>query len=128
MHDPNSPSHTHNTMHLSNPDIRTLCQHTFQPTTSQPARPCNSPALRGESFCYYHHPTRTPTRTRHDLEAARARRLARKRLKLPLPTTRAELRHSLLYLMQLIATDEIDTRRAGLLILALQTAGKHLDR
>jgi hypothetical protein len=111
MHHPNNPDHQHQ-------EIRTLCAHQFNAS-----RRCGSPALRGESFCYYHHPTRKPAQNPRDRQA---RRLARKRLQLPLPRNRAELHHSLAYLMHLIATNEIDTRRAGLLLHALQTASKNL--
>ena len=111
MHDAQNPDHQHQ-------EIRTLCTHHFTDH-----RRCGSPALRGESFCYYHHPTRKPAKDPRDRQA---RRLARKRLRLPLPTSRAELQHSILYLMHLIATNEIDTRRAGLLLPALQTVGKTL--
>jgi hypothetical protein len=34
-------------------DIRVLCTHVFDG-----GHACASPALRGETFCYYHHPTR----------------------------------------------------------------------
>ena len=112
MHQPHNPHHH---------EIRTLCAHHFAPRDGQSPRRCGSPALRGETFCYYHHPTRKPAQNPHE---RRSRRLARKTLRLPLPTSRAELQYSLLYLMHLMAANEIDTRRAGLLLNALQTAGK----
>ena len=113
MHHPHNPDHQHQ-------EIRTLCAHQFPDQ-----RQCGSPALRNETFCYYHHPTRKPAKNPRDRQA---RRLARKRLRLPLPTSRTDLHHSLLYLMHLIAANEIDTRRAGLLLNALQTAGKNLGQ
>ena len=111
MHHPHNPNHQQQ-------EIRTLCAHQFPGH-----RRCGSPALRNESFCYYHHPTRKPAKNPQD---RRARLLARKRLRIPLPTSRAELHHSIMYLMHLIAANQIDNRRAGLLLNALQTAGKNL--
>jgi hypothetical protein len=116
MHHPQNPTHQHQ-------DIRALCTHTFNPRGSEPARRCGSPALRGETFCYYHHPSRKPAGNPHQ---RRSRRFERKSVRIPLPVSRAEFHHCLIYLMHLIATNEIDTRRAGLLLNALQTAGKNL--
>jgi hypothetical protein len=111
MHHSHNPNHQHQ-------EIRTLCAHHFDA-----ARRCGSPALRGESFCYYHHPTRKPAQNLHE---RRSRHVARKTVNFPLPATRAEHHHALCYLMHLIAHNEIDTRRAGLLLFALQAAGKNL--
>lgn len=116
MHHANNSNHQH--PDDQRPEIRTLCAHHFADH-----RRCGSPALRGESFCYYHHPTRKTVKNPHD---RRARLLARKRLRIPLPRTRAELHHSINYLMHLIAANQIDNRRAGLLLNALQTAAKNL--
>jgi hypothetical protein len=110
-----------------NQEIRTLCSHVFPATDTAPTGSCGSPALRGQSFCYYHHPTRPHGPSRNDRRARiRARRLARQSFTLPLPTTRDELQRSLSQLITLIAADRIDLRRAGLLLAALQTAGQHL--
>ena len=104
-------------------DIRTLCTHTFAPCGSEPARRCGSPALRGHAFCYYHHPNRKPAA---DIHRRRSRRLERKSITLPLPVSRADLHHCLLYVIHLIATNQIDMRRAGLLLNAFQTAAHSL--
>ena len=57
-------------------EIRTLCHHILPPSDSAPAHTCGSPALRGESFCFYHHPTRTSVPSRADQQARlRERRL-----------------------------------------------------
>ncbi len=110
-----------------NQEIRALCSHVFPATDAAPTHPCGSPALRGQSFCYYHHPTRPHVPSRSQRRAQiRARRLARQSFTLPLPTTRDELQRSLSQLITLIAADRIDLRRAGLLLAALQTAGQHL--
>jgi hypothetical protein len=124
MHHANNPNHP---TPAAGSDLRVLCHHTFDSTQAdRPARRCGSPALRGETFCYYHHPTRKPS-TKSGLTSRRERQLARKRVSFPLPTNRAELQHALLYLTHLIATNEIDTRRAGLLLFALQNTAKTLN-
>jgi len=121
------------------PTAARTCAHLFPATPTQPPRRCGSPALRYEQFCYYHHPTRRPvsysTRfARHDNIAARAaraaanraRRLERQAFDLTLPTTRAEINHTLGQLLTRIAANTIDTRRAGQLLSALQIAARTL--
>jgi hypothetical protein len=87
----------------------------------KPAHRCGSPALRGESFCYYHHPTRTRVRNPHE---RRARRIARQAFTLLYPTTQAELQLVLCDLVLRLAAGQIDPRRAGQIIFALQTAAR----
>jgi hypothetical protein len=115
----NQPDHTSHRVH----DIRTLCHHAFPSTSSAPHRRCGSPALRGESFCYYHHPTRKVVSNPNE---RRARRTARQSFTVPLPTNRQQLQLSLVHIMQRITTNQIDLRRAGLLLFALQAAGHNL--
>lgn len=104
-----------------------LCSHVFPATPTAPARPCGSPALRGQSFCYYHHPARTPAVTRAQRRALiRARQAARRVVTLQFPTTRDELVHAIYQVMALIAANQIDLRRASRLLTALRTAGSHL--
>lgn len=79
-------------------------------------RRCGSPALRGERFCYYHHETRRPA---SNLRHRRARQAT---FPLAAPNSRAELQQALGTVMIRIAANEIDLRRAGLLLYALQTA------
>lgn len=67
-------------------DIRVLCTHLFHPTPTKPARRCASPALRGETFCYYHHLTRRSLR-----ETRSAWRIARRNFSVPTPTNREQL-------------------------------------
>lgn len=107
-------------------DIRALCTHILQLTPSDPAHLCGSPALLGESFCYYHHPTRV-VRNRDSYRARRRdRRIARQSFYVPLPTSRRGLLHSLNEVITLIAGNQVDLRRANLLIHALQVASKNL--
>ena len=108
-------------------DIRVLCHHVLPPTSTAPAHSCGSPALRDESFCFYHHPGPSPVLSRDQRHARqRARRIARQSVTVPLPTTRQELLHSLNHIIALIAANQIDLGRANLLILALNAAGQHL--
>jgi hypothetical protein len=108
------------------PDIRTLCSHIFAD-----AHPCGSPALRGEAFCFYHHPahTRVPTRAqrRAHIHTRRAAiRAAREPFTLPVPATRAELQRSLCEILRGIPRSQIDHRHAEVLASALQLAARSL--
>jgi hypothetical protein len=102
-------------------DLRAICAHIIPAKPPNRARRCGSPALRGESFCYYHHPTRAPVRNLHE---RRARRLARQAFTLDYPTNQDELQFVLRDLVTRLAANEIDPRRAGQIIYALQTAAR----
>jgi hypothetical protein len=101
-----------------------LCHHLFPTSASAPTHSCGSPALRGERFCFFHHPTRkrAPSRTERQ-SRQRERNLARRAVTVPLPRNSAELLASLSHVMSLIAANQIDLHRAGLLLEALKTAG-----
>jgi hypothetical protein len=98
------------------------CHHSFAETPSRPARRCGSPALRGQQFCYYHHPTRQRVANPNE---RRARRVARQSFNLPMPINAFEHHLSLNEVIHRVATNQIDPRRAGLLLFALQIAGQH---
>jgi hypothetical protein len=120
MHQPVQPNHR-------NHDIHVICTHAFETTSSEAPRTCGSPALRGEFFCYYHHPTRKAVPTCGEYRArCRARRVARQTFTVPLPTSRHELLHSLNQIIALLAAYQIDPRRANLLLSALGAIGKNL--
>jgi len=97
--------------------------------TANPARPCHqifpdahqcgSPALRGEAFCYYHHPDRKPVSNPY------ARR-ARRGFTLPTPDTPEALQIALYSLIDRIASNQVDVHRAGLLLYSLQLAGNSM--
>jgi hypothetical protein len=78
---------------------------------------CGSPALRGEQFCFYHHPTRRPpARTRP----------SRTPFDLP-PIIDAEtLQIALSEVSRRLADNTLDPKRAGLLLLTLQMAKANL--
>jgi len=84
-------------------------------------RRCGSPAMRGESFCYHHHQTRRP------VENLRHRRARQSTFSLPHPNSRGEIQQALGTLMVRIAANDIDLRRAGLLLYALQIANSNLN-
>ena len=94
----------------------TNCHHIFPD-----AHRCGSPALRGEAFCYYHHPDRKPVANPY------ARR-ARRGFDLPAPTDQQSVRHALSQVIVRLAANKLDVRRAGLLIYSLQIAGQTLPR
>jgi hypothetical protein len=104
-------------------DPRILCIHQFDATPTRPSHRCGSPALRGQAFCYYHHPTRSPVRNPNE---RRARRNARQAFSLPIPTNQQEFRLALSEIMSRLAANQIDTRRAALLLSTLQIVGRNL--
>jgi hypothetical protein len=81
---------------------------------------CGSPALRDERFCYHHHQTRRP------IADARKRQARRNAFGMPVPNSRAEIQDSIGRIISHIAGNEIDLRRAGLLLYALQLASTNL--
>jgi hypothetical protein len=95
---------------------RFQCRHIFTE-----GRRCGSPSLRGEDFCYYHHTTRRPTpnpRTREDRYA----------FDLPLPEDRGAIQLAIGQILLRIAHNQIDSKRAGLLLYGLQIASANLPR
>ncbi len=79
---------------------------------------CASPALRGLAFCYFHERWR---RTR-----PHPRRLAQVVIDLPLLEDANAIQVALQRVMQAIVEDRLDTKSAGLLLYALQTASSNL--
>jgi hypothetical protein len=109
--------------------------HTIEPQTETPKRfqcrhiftdghRCGSPCLRGEDLCYYHHTTRKPA-PRPRTPAGKARRAA---FEIPLPEDRSAIQHSIGQVLQRIAANDIDPRRAGLLLYGLQIASLNLPK
>jgi len=83
---------------------------------------CASPCLRQQEFCYYHHTTRKP------IANPQARRSRRSTFHLPLPEDRSAIQSSIGEVLQRIASNDIDPRRAGLLLYGLQIASSNLAR
>ncbi|HEX3373528.1 MAG TPA: hypothetical protein VHS13_04915 [Edaphobacter sp.] len=93
------------------------CRHIFTD-----GRRCSSPCLRQQEFCYYHHTTRRPVAN------PTQRRTRRSTFHLPLPEDRSAIQASIGEVLQRIAANEIDPRRAGLLLYGLQIASLNLPK
>jgi hypothetical protein len=96
---------------------RYQCRHIFTD-----GHRCGSPCLRGQDLCYYHHTTRKPAAD------PRTRRGRRSTFTLPLPEDRSAIQHSIGEVLQRIAANDIDPRRAGLLLYGLQIASLNLPK
>jgi hypothetical protein len=83
---------------------------------------CGSPALRRNHFCYFHKRWRD---TRVVLNANRARR-RRAVIDMPVLEDANSVQVSLMQIMRLILSGQVDPRTAGLLLYALQTASSNL--
>jgi hypothetical protein len=93
---------------------RYQCRHIFTD-----GRRCGSPSLRHEELCYYHHTTRRP---------AENPRLRQSHFDLPLPEDRSAIQSAIGQVLQRIARNELDPKRAGLLLYGLQIASLNLPR
>src|SRR5712672_3511511 len=93
------------------------CRHIFTD-----GRRCASPCLRQQEFCYYHHTTRRPVAN------PTQRRTRRSTFHLPLPEDRSAIQASIGEVLQRIAANDIDPRRAGLLLYGLQIASLNLPK
>jgi hypothetical protein len=98
-------------MHTPTP----LCHHIFPD-----GHRCGSPSMRGETLCYYHHPDRQPVANPYARRARRGFHLAP-------PTNRRELQHALSQVIQRLAANKLDVRRAGLLLHSLQLVASQFD-
>ena len=96
---------------------RYQCRHIFTA-----GHRCGSPCLRHEEFCYYHHTTRRP------VENASDRRRRQAHFDIPLPEDRSAIQCSIGEVLLRIARNEIDPKRAGLLLYGLQIASLNLPR
>src|SRR6266581_8732331 len=85
---------------------------------------CGSPCLRGEDLCYYHHTTRKP------VAGSQQRRGRRSIFDLPLPdpNDRSGIQLAIGEVLRRIASNDIDPRRAGLLLYGLQIASLNLPK
>ena len=90
-------------------DIRVLCSYSFEAS-----KHCSSPALHGETFCYYHHPTRRRPETRQ------ARRLARRNFSIPAPATHEQSLEAITIVVQAIIDDRVKLTTARRILYSLQ--------
>jgi hypothetical protein len=83
---------------------------------------CDSPALRGQSFCYFHLNVRA-----RRMQAAQARRRGEIcRIHLPVLEDMHAVQASLMQVLDALADDRIDHKRAGLMLYGLQLASTSL--
>ena len=99
-------------------DIRVLCTHLFDG-----GHTCASPALRGETFCYYHHPTRRPLR-----ETRAAWRIARRSFSIPTPASHEQTLDALTYVLQAIIENRVKLTHARRILYALQQVSTNLQK
>ena len=103
--------------HTAEANKQYQCRHIFTD-----GHRCASPCLRREEFCYYHHNARKP------VADARQRRSRRSTFDLPLPEDRSAIQSSIGDFLRRIASNDIDPRRAGLLLYGLQIASLNLPK
>ena len=103
--------------HTAEANKQYQCRHIFTD-----GHRCASPCLRREEFCYYHHNARKP------VADARQRRSRRSTFDLPLPEDRSAIQSSIGEVLRRIASNDIDPRRAGLLLYGLQIASLNLPK
>jgi hypothetical protein len=102
------------------PNFPNRCQHIKVNGTL-----CGSPALRRNRFCYFHKLHHEET---IQLNADRARRKRNVTIELPVLEDANSIQVTLMQIMRLIITGQIDGKNAGLLLYALQTASTNLHR
>jgi hypothetical protein len=81
---------------------------------------CGSPALRGEAFCYFHHPDR---QTAANPYARRARR----GFHLTPPTNQRSLQNAVAEVIVRLASNQLDVQRAQLILHSLDIASRTLS-
>jgi hypothetical protein len=96
---------------------RYLCRHVHAD-----GRRCGSRALRRQNFCYYHTANRPP------VQNPRLRKQERNEFALSDPADRTALQITLGEVLRRIASNEIDPRRAGLLLYGLQIASGNIPK
>ena len=105
---------------------RFQCRHIFTD-----GHRCGSPCLRGEDFCFYHHTNRCPkpaatvTTLLHDPYNNPPNQTG---FTLPMPEDHSSVQHALGTIVNRLATNALDPRRAGLMLYALQIASGNLAR
>jgi len=89
---------------------------------------CGSKCLRGEQFCYYHHTTRRPAPKHGSCAPQPEMPDTMSRFDLPLPEDRSAIQAAIGIILQRIAGGCLDSKRAGLLLYALQIASSNLPK
>ena len=92
-------------MHMPHPPT---CTHRFADDHR-----CGSPALRGEVYCYYHHPKRKPVANPYE-------RRARRGFHIVVPDSPQAFQQALGQVLQRLAANQLDVHRAGQMLYTLQ--------
>ena len=101
---------------------RYICRHIFTD-----GHRCGSYCLRGEEFCYYHHNSRKPV-AKPAVEKSLDRKRRLTEFDIPNPEDRSAVLAAIGDVLRRIAANDIDPRRAGLLLYGLQSAAITLPR
>jgi hypothetical protein len=96
---------------------RYQCRHIFTD-----GHRCGSPCLRREEFCYYHHTTRRPAGNTQNRGPEQAE------FDISIPEDRSAIQSTIGEVLRRIARNEIDPKRAGLLLYGLQIASLNIAR
>jgi hypothetical protein len=96
---------------------RYQCRHVFTD-----GHRCGSPCLKQEEFCYYHHTTRRPARDTGGYGPEQAE------FDISIPEDRSAIQSTIGEVLRRIARNEIDPKRAGLLLYGLQIASLNIAR
>ena len=78
---------------------------------------CGSPSLRGEAFCHFHHPDRTPVASPQG-----------RRPHLTPPLDDGSLQNAIAEIIVRLAANKLDVQRARILLHSLQHAARKLTR
>src|SRR5208282_6290145 len=106
------------------PNFPNRCQHIKVNGTQ-----CGSPALRRNKFCYFHK-RHQEERLQLNLDRLKQDRARRRNVTIELPVLEDanSIQVSLMQVMRLIITGQIDSKTAGLLLYGLQIASSNLAR
>jgi hypothetical protein len=85
---------------------------------------CASPSLRHETFCYFHHSTRKPI-AQQELALRRGKQAT---FRLPEPEDRTAIQLAIGEILHRLAANDLDNKRAGLMLYALQIASSNLPK
>src|ERR1700732_545448 len=102
---------------MSDTTKRYQCRHIFTD-----GHRCGSPCLKQEEFCYYHHTTRRPAGN------TRGRGPEQAEFDISIPEDRSAIQSAIGEVLRRIARNEIDPKRAGLLLYGLQIASLNIAR
>ena len=106
---------------ITTPTRRFQCRHIFTG-----GHRCGSPSLRHEDFCFYHRGLHA-RQTLHTVDLSQGEHHATP-FTLPIPEDRSAIQQAIGEILNRLAGNELDPRRAGLLLYGLQIASINLPR